>query len=189
MSFNISNFKLINLKYGHITSIIECIPVGCVLPAAVAIHGGVCLHNPPGVGLEPPQVWAWRPPGCGPGDPPGQTPQLPPGVDLDSGGSKGGARDAHPLGAQILSISCSFRENMAKSYVGAPLGSWHPLLREILDLALLETPMQGMVGYHLQGMLGYQTPPLWTEWQTGAKILPCPKLRLRAVNICFLCQN
>ena len=24
---------------------------------------------------------------------------------------------------------------------------------------------------------------LWTEWQTGAKILPCPKLRLRAVNI------
>ena len=22
---------------------------------------------------------------------------------------------------------------------------------------------------------------LWTEWQTGAKILPCPKLRLRAV--------
>ena len=25
--------------------------------------------------------------------------------------------------------------------------------------------------------------PLWTEWQTGAKILPCPKLHLRAVNI------
>ena len=25
--------------------------------------------------------------------------------------------------------------------------------------------------------------PLWTEWQTGAKILSCPKLRLRAVNI------
>ena len=23
--------------------------------------------------------------------------------------------------------------------------------------------------------------PLWTEWQTGVKILPCPKLRLRAV--------
>ena len=34
-----------------------------------------------------------------------------------------------------------------------------------------------------------QTPPrsrsplLWTEWQTGVKILPCPKLRLRAVKI------
>ena len=27
-----------------------------------------------------------------------------------------------------------------------------------------------------------QTPPLWTEWQTGVKILPCPKLRLRAVT-------
>ena len=26
-------------------------------------------------------------------------------------------------------------------------------------------------------------PPLWTEWQTGAKIWPCRKLRLRAVNI------
>ena len=25
------------------------------------------------------------------------------------------------------------------------------------------------------------TPTLWTEWQTGAKILPFPKLRLRAV--------
>ena len=25
--------------------------------------------------------------------------------------------------------------------------------------------------------------PLWTEWQTAAKILPCPKLRLRAVII------
>ena len=28
-------------------------------------------------------------------------------------------------------------------------------------------------------------PPLWTEWQTGAKILPCLKLRLRAVKISF----
>ena len=26
-------------------------------------------------------------------------------------------------------------------------------------------------------------PLLWTEWQTGVKILPCPKLRLRAVNM------
>ena len=28
-----------------------------------------------------------------------------------------------------------------------------------------------------------QTPPPWTEWQTRVKKLPCPKLRLRAVNI------
>ena len=31
-------------------------------------------------------------------------------------------------------------------------------------------------------------PPLWTEWQTGVKILPCPKLRLRAVNT-HVCGN
>ena len=28
-------------------------------------------------------------------------------------------------------------------------------------------------------------PPLWTEWQTGVKILACPKLRFRAVINCF----
>ena len=60
---------------------------------------------------------------------------------FNSGGSKGGARGtrALPLGAQILSISCSFSENLAKSYVGAPpLGSWRPLLREILDPPLFK---------------------------------------------------
>ena len=48
-----------------------------------------------------------------------------------------GARGAHPPpppppGAQILSISCSFRENLAKSYVGAPPppGSWRPPPRD-----------------------------------------------------------
>ena len=53
----------------------ECIPVGCVLPAALAIHGEVCLSAcwdtqptpgvgleiPLGMGLETPWVWAWRP--------------------------------------------------------------------------------------------------------------------------------
>ena len=28
-----------------------------------------------------------------------------------------------------------------------------------------------------------QVLPPWTEWQTGAKVLPCPKLRLRVVKI------
>ena len=53
---------------------------------------------------------------------------------------RGGARDAHSsLGAQILSISCSFWEKLAKSYVGAPPpGNWRPLLGEILD-----PPLQG----------------------------------------------
>ena len=53
----------------------ECIPVGCVPPAAVAVcWGGVCLsacwdnslgvglETALGVGLETPQVWAWRHP-------------------------------------------------------------------------------------------------------------------------------
>ena len=48
--------------------------------------------------------------------------------------------DTRPPPVQILSISCSFWENLAKSYVGAPPpppppppGSWRPLLGEILD--------------------------------------------------------
>ena len=34
--------------------------------------------------------------------------------------------DAHPPGVQILSISCSFWENLAKLYVGAPPGELAP---------------------------------------------------------------
>ena len=58
-----------------------------------------------------------------------------------SGASKGGVRNARPPGVQILSISCSFWENLAKSYVGTPVGSWRPLLGEILDppLKLLQS--------------------------------------------------
>ena len=37
-----------------------------------------------------------------------------------SGGSKGDRGMLAPSGVQILSISCSFWENFAKSYVGAP---------------------------------------------------------------------
>ena len=32
-------------------------------------------------------------------------------------------------------------------------------------------------------------PPPWTEWQTGAKILPCPKLRMRAVITVIQCKG
>ena len=42
--------------------------------------------------------------------------------------------EARPPGVQILSISCSFLENLAKSYVGAPPPEeLAPLLGEILD--------------------------------------------------------
>ena len=44
--------------------------------------------------------------------------------------------DARPQ-VQILLISCSFWENLAKSYVGVPLEGWRPHLREILDPPLL----------------------------------------------------
>ena len=62
-------------EFTQTTSGQECIPVGCVPPAAVAICWGVW----PGA---LPRVWAWRPPRFGPGDPPsqGQTPQLFPWV-------------------------------------------------------------------------------------------------------------
>ena len=51
-----------------------------------------------------------------------------------SGRSKGDTRDVRPPPrVQILSISCSFWENLAKSYIGAPPESWRPHLGEILD--------------------------------------------------------
>ena len=33
--------------------------------------------------------------------------------------------------------------------------------------------------------LGRKHPLLWTAWQTGVKILPCPKLHLRVVTMCL----
>ena len=69
----------------------ECIPVGFVPPAVVAVHvGGVCLSAC--WDTQPPQVWAWGPPRCGPGapqcgpgDPPGYGPgDLPLGVGLET---------------------------------------------------------------------------------------------------------
>ena len=48
-----------------------------------------------------------------------------------------GSRGMHPPPVvQILSISCSFWPNLAKSYVGTP-GSWRPLLGEILGPQLV----------------------------------------------------
>ena len=36
---------------------------------------------------------------------------------------------------------------------------------------------------HAPSLQPCMPPPLWTEWHTLVKILPCPKLRLRAVKI------
>ena len=39
-----------------------------------------------------------------------------------------GGREGRSFPLQILSISCSFWENLAKSYVDAPLEGWRPTL-------------------------------------------------------------
>ena len=61
----------------------ECIPVGCVLPTAVAVcWSGVLASVHAGIPTHP-WVWAWRPthpPGVGLEIPHGQTPQLIPWV-------------------------------------------------------------------------------------------------------------
>ena len=46
---------------------------------------------------------------------------------LCSGGFRGGAPPS--LRPKIFPISCSFSQNLAKSYVSAPLEGWRPLLR------------------------------------------------------------
>ena len=51
-----------------------------------------------------------------------------------SGGFRRGASSAPPLRPKIFSISCSFSENLTKSYVGAPTPEGRrPLLQGILD--------------------------------------------------------
>ena len=128
----------------------ECIPVGCVPPAAVAnslggsasVHAGI--HHPtrcgpgdplPGVGLEtpsqvwawgPPQVWAWRPPRPDPStSSPGCGPGDPPGQ----------TPQLPPLGVSL--------ETCKACWDTPPPGD-----------------LQGMLGYHQQGMLGYHPSPV-----------------------------
>ena len=62
--------------------------------------------------------------------------------------------DTPPLGVQILSISCSFWENLAKSYVGAPPESWRPLLGEILDPPLVTLFDQNFCHYLAKSVKG-----------------------------------
>ena len=162
-----------------------CIPVGYVLPTAVAIScagGGVCLSacwdtppgvglkTPLGVGLETPQVWAWRTPRCGPGEPPARPLNFPLGWDW------------RPPWARPLNFPLG-------------VGLETPLARPLKFLpGCGPGNLQSMLGYHppgdLQGMLGYHSswksarhagippakhagipplPPLGTEWQAHVK--------------------
>ena len=57
-----------------------------------------------------------------------------------------GVRGMHaPWASKFFKFHAVFWENLAKSYVGAPLGSWHPLLGEMLD-----PPLRG--GLYLGGL-------------------------------------
>ena len=64
----------------------------------------------------------------------------------------------------------------------------YPIMHLMLPVCCLHTnwvstPVQLLIYSVTQVHVGIHPPPPWTEWQTGAKILPCPKLRLRAVII------
>ena len=94
-----------------------------------------------------------------------------------------------PLGVQILSISCSFWENLAKSYVGAPLESWRPLLGEILDppLTRMHFLIADIRSSLLHMLFGYETPT-WTEgWPDMTESNTFPQLCWRDVKTA--CEN
>ena len=130
----------------------ECIALGCIPPAAVAINWRGLPQCMLGYttwvwAWRPRQVWAWRPPGCGPGDPtdvslenhqvwacrppkcgPGDPPVWawrPPWPDPSSS----------PLG--LVLETCK--------------ACWDTQTTPPRDL-------QGMLGYYLQGMLEYHPP-------------------------------
>ena len=124
---------------------------------SASVHAGI---HPPGVSLETPSlnVGLENPPGVGLENPPRCGPGEPPWPDPSTSPPGHGPGDP----------------------------PWD---------------LQGMLGYYLQGMLGYHSPcwkacwdttcnacwdttPLHGQnsWHTLLKILPCPKLRLRAVT-------
>ena len=63
----------------------------------------------------------------------------------------------------------------------------YPIMHLMLPVCWLRTywvsaPVQLLIVWP-RCLLGYTPPPPQTEWQTGAKILPCPKLHLQSVKI------
>ena len=134
--------------------------------------GDVCLSacwdTPLGVGLETPPVWAWR---------------LPPGVGLET---PLGVGLENPLGVGLENPS---RPNLLTSPPGCGPGdppqgqtpqlspwvwAWRPARH-----AGIPPPgdlLHGMLGYHLQCMLGYQAPPVNRITDT-CKNITLPQLR------------
>ena len=123
--------------------------------------------SPLGVGLD--LIPLNFPPGCGPGS---DAPEFPPWVWAWIWSPW-----ISPLGVGLDLIPLNF-----------PLGCGPGLdPPSISPLGVgLEGGLLGRGGSPWRGgvpSMHWGRPPPWTEWQTGAKILPCPKLRLRAVII------
>ena len=105
-------------------------------------------YTPLVVGLETPQVWAWRPPI--------QTPQLPPWVWAWR----------PPTLARPLNIPPEY----GSGNIQGMLGYHHPPPPGDL--------LQGMLGYHLQCMLGYHpAPPSMNRITDTCKNITLPQLR------------
>ena len=73
-----------------------------------------------------------------------------------------------PLGTQILSISCSFWENLAKSYVGAPPG-------EILDPPLISE----------NSAVKFQESVCWEVWVKKSPITTTTNWHFMAAKVSF----
>ena len=112
---------------------------------------------------RPPWMWVWDPPGNGPGDPPrcgsgdpsGQTPQLPPWVwALRPPPTPETCKACWDITCKACWDTNQPPSRPATKHAGVP---------PAMHVGIL--------------------PPPWTEWQTGTKLLPCPKPRLRMVNM------
>ena len=157
---------------GKNTCIQECIPVGCVPPAAVAVTGGSppqpprSRHPPQSRQLPwpdppqlPPWVWAWtRSPSISP---------LAVGLDQIPLNFPLGCGPGDPPGHIPLNFPLGCGPGNLQGMLGC-----HPPPR--WDL------LQGMLGYHLQCMLG-QHPPVNRITDT-CKNITFPQLCLRAVT-------
>ena len=168
---NHCNYFLLSLLRKKYMNRQECIPVGCVLSAAVAVTGG--LHSPLGANPPeqappragtpqsgpwpdssqlPPWLWAWRPPRP-------DTPQFPPGCG-----------PGNPLQGML---------------------GYHPWV-------WAGDPLQGMLGYHppktrcktcsdTTCKACWDTPPPLNRITKSCKNITFPQLRMRTVTNDFNC--
>ena len=142
----------------------ECIPVGCV-PAARRPYAGVCF--PGGGGCLVRGVSAAGGGVCSGGSAPGGCLVSGRGVSAPGGVCSGGCM---LWGGLVLGGVCL-------SWGGSLLPGEGCLLQGVCSWGV-----SGPGGCLLVGGVGIPActeadPPLWTEWQTGVKILPWPQLR------------